>query len=114
MVNRIVVGAHYGLRDWIVQRVTAVIMLIYTVMLVAFLLLAPAGYAEWKAFFGLLWVKIVTQVTFIALFLHAWVGVRDIWMDYIKPTGWRLTLHVCTILWLMSCFIYSILVVWGL
>jgi len=38
MVNRIVVGAHYGLRDWLMQRVTAVIMLAYTAALLLFLL----------------------------------------------------------------------------
>lgn len=114
MVNRIVVGAHYGLRDWLLQRVTAVIMLAYTVALVLFLLAAPSGYEGWKALFGCLWVQILTQVTLIALLMHAWVGVRDIWMDYVKPVGLRLTLHVLTILWLLSCFIYSVKVVWGL
>jgi succinate dehydrogenase / fumarate reductase membrane anchor subunit len=53
-------------------------------------------------------------VTLLALVMHAWVGVRDIWMDYVKPVGVRLTLHVLTILWLVSCFIYSVKVVWGL
>lgn len=114
MVNRVVVGAHYGLRDWLLQRVTAVLMVIYTLLLVCFLLTMPKDYVQWQAWFGLFWVKLFTQVTLVALFLHAWVGVRDIWMDYIKPSGLRLFLHVCTILWLVSCFIYSITVVWGL
>jgi succinate dehydrogenase / fumarate reductase membrane anchor subunit len=114
MVNRIVVGAHYGLRDWLLQRVTAVIMLAYTIALVLFLLAAPSGFDGWKSLFGCVWVQILTQITFIALLLHAWVGVRDIWMDYVKPVGLRLTLHVLTILWLLSCFIYSVKVVWGL
>lgn len=114
MVNRIVVGAHYGLRDWLLQRVTAVIMLAYTVALVLFLLAMPSGFEGWKALFGQTWVQILTQITLIALLLHAWVGVRDIWMDYIKPVSVRLTMHVLTILWLLSCFLYSVKVVWGL
>jgi succinate dehydrogenase / fumarate reductase membrane anchor subunit len=114
MVNRIVVGAHYGLRDWLMQRVTAVIMLIYTVALVVFLLTIPHSYADWKVFFSHSWVRLLTQVTIVALLLHAWVGIRDIWMDYVKPVGVRLVLHVLTLLWLLSCFIYSIKVVWGL
>ncbi len=114
MVNRIVVGAHYGLRDWIMQRVTAVIMLIYTVLLALFLILAPASYEGWKALFGCTWVQVLTQTTLIALFLHAWIGMRDLWMDYIKPVGLRLTMHTFTIVWLVSCFIYSVKVVWGL
>ncbi|MBV8048727.1 MAG: succinate dehydrogenase, hydrophobic membrane anchor protein [Paludibacterium sp.] len=114
MVNRIVVGAHYGLRDWLAQRVTAVVMLAYTLALVLFLLVMPSGFAGWKALFACTWVRLLTQVTVLALLLHAWVGVRDIWMDYVKPVGVRLTLHVLTILWLVSCFIYSVKVVWGL
>lgn len=114
MVNRNVVGAGYGLRDWIMQRVTAVIMLVYTVALALFLLTMPSGYEGWKAFFGQFWVQLLTQVSLIALFLHVWVGIRDLWMDYVKPVGVRLALHVFTIVWLVSCFIYSVKVVWGL
>lgn len=114
MVNRIVVGAHYGLRDWLLQRVTAVVMLVYTVALALFLLAAPSGYDNWRAFFGQPWVQGLTQISILALLLHAWVGIRDLWMDYIQAVGMRLTLHVLTLIWLLSCFIYSIKVVWGL
>ncbi|GAA5785494.1 succinate dehydrogenase, hydrophobic membrane anchor protein [Chitiniphilus shinanonensis] len=114
MVNRQVVGAHYGLRDWLVQRVTAVIMLVYAIGIVAFLLLASgAGYEAWQQLFACTWVKVLTTVTVVALLWHAWVGIRDIWMDYVQPVGIRLTLHVLTILWLVASFIYSIHVVWG-
>jgi hypothetical protein len=37
-----------------------------------------------------------------SLVWHAWVGVRDIWMDYIKPVGVRLVLQVVTIVWLVG------------
>ena len=70
-------------------------------------------YTEWQAFFGKVWVKVFTQVTFLALFLHAWVGVRDLWMDYIKPFGLRLFLQVATIVWLAGCMVYSVKVIWG-
>ncbi|HJV07073.1 succinate dehydrogenase, hydrophobic membrane anchor protein [Paludibacterium denitrificans] len=114
MVNRIVVGAHYGLRDWILQRATAVIMMIYTVALAVFLLTVPSSYDGWKAFFGHVWVQVLTQTTILAVLMHVWVGIRDVWMDYIKPVGLRLGLHVFTLVWLVSCFIYSVKVVWGL
>lgn len=114
MVNRHVIGAHYGLRDWLLQRVTAVVMLVYTVGLVAFLLLAAqASYQGWQALFAQTWVRVFSTVTVLALLLHAWVGVRDIWMDYVKPLGLRLTLHVLTILWLVGSFVYAVKVVWG-
>ena len=114
MVNRNVVGAHYGLRDWLMQRVSAVVMLAYTVALVLLLLAMPSDFDSWKALFSQTWVRVFTQITLLALFLHVWVGIRDVWMDYIKPTGLRLSLHVFTIVWLTGCFIYSVKVVWGL
>ncbi len=114
MVRRKVVGAHYGLRDWIMQRATAVIMLVYSVALIVALLAIPHDYAGWKDFFSCTAVRVLTQVTILALLLHAWVGVRDLWMDYIKPVGLRLTLHVFTIVWLVGCSVYSVKVVWGM
>ena len=114
MVNRVVVGAHYGLRDWILQRVTAVIMLVYTLALVLFLLTMPSGFEAWRAFFQQTWVQVLTQTTILALLMHVWVGIRDVWMDYVKPVGVRLALHVFTLVWLVSCFIYSLKIVWGL
>ena len=114
MVERKLAGAHYGLRDWAMQRVTAVIKLIYTVLIVLFLLMLPSGYDAWQAFFAQTWVKLFTQVTFVALFLHAWVGIRDLWMDYVKSFGLRLFLHVATIIWLVGCLVYSVKVIWGL
>lgn len=114
MVNRHVIGAHYGLRDWLLQRVTAVVMLAYTIGLVAFLVLAAgANFEGWKALFACSWVRVLTTVTVIALLLHVWVGIRDIWMDYVQPLGIRLTLHVLTILWLLASFVYAVKVVWG-
>ncbi|KLT73308.1 succinate dehydrogenase [Neisseria arctica] len=114
MVDRKLAGAHYGLRDWAMQRITAVVMLVYTVAFVIFLLSLPSGYEAWQEFFAQTWVKVLTQVTFIALFLHAWVGIRDLWMDYIKPFGLRLFLQSATIVWLVGCLVYSVKVIWGL
>ena len=73
MVERKLTGAHYGLRDWAMQRATAVIMLIYTVALLVILFTLPKEYSAWQAFFDQVWVKVFTQVSFIAVFLHAWV-----------------------------------------
>ena len=114
MVNRQVVGAHYGLKDWIVQRATAVIMLVYTAALILFLLAMPSGYEGWKLLFGQTWVKVLTQTTLIALFLHAWVGIRDLWMDYIKPLGLRIVLHVASLVWLIGCAGWAIQALWRL
>lgn len=113
MVNRVVVGAHYGLCDWLMQRVTAVIMLVYTLALVALLFCLPHEYAAWQTFFQQTWVRVFSLVTILALALHAWVGVRDIWMDYVQPVGLRLSLHCLTIVFLLANFIWAICILWS-
>jgi succinate dehydrogenase / fumarate reductase, membrane anchor subunit len=111
--KRVVVGAHYGLRDWLAQRATATIMAIYTVILLGwFFSASDFSYEGWAAIFSVQWMKLATFVTTLAVFYHAWVGVRDIWMDYVKPVGVRLTLQVLTIVWLLGCAGYAAQILW--
>jgi succinate dehydrogenase / fumarate reductase membrane anchor subunit len=113
MVNRVVVGAHYGLRGWLVQRVSAVVMTVYAALFAAALASArPADHAAWKAFFAQGWMRIATLLFFASLFLHAWVGMRDILMDYVKPTGLRLALEVLVILVLVGCAGWAVQILW--
>ena len=113
--KRLVVGAHYGLRDWLSQRVTAVLMALFTLVLLAQLLFGgPLGYERWAGIFAAQWMKVLTFVVILALGWHAWVGMRDIWMDYVKPLAVRLTLQVATIVWLVGCMGWAVQVLWRL
>ena len=113
--KRIVVGAHYGMRDWLSQRVTAVLMALFTVVLLVQLLLpGPLGYDRWAGIFAAQWMKVLTFVVILSLSWHAWVGVRDIWMDYVKPVGVRLALQVFSIVWLVGCAGWAVQVLWRL
>lgn len=115
MVNRIVTGAHYGLRDWLMQRITAVVMAVYLVALAGFLIThQPLQYADWREFFACELVRLGTVLFMMALFLHAWVGVRDIFMDYLKPVWLRLSAEVLTILALIAYAAWSIQILWGI
>jgi len=111
--KRLVVGAHYGLRDWLAQRVTAVILGFYILVLGGWLLFSPSlSYESWAGLFAPTAMKLITLLALFSLFFHAWVGIRDIWMDYVKPVALRLTLHVLTILWLVGCAIWSVQILW--
>ncbi len=112
--KRVVTGAHYGLRDWLVQRVTAVLMALYVLTLLVQVLLIPSPilYVDWAGIFGRVWMKYFTFVIVLALAWHAWVGVRDIWMDYVKPVSLRLVLHVGTLVWLVACTGWAVQVLW--
>jgi succinate dehydrogenase / fumarate reductase membrane anchor subunit len=111
--KRLVVGAHYGLKDWLAQRITAIVMAVYTiVLLLAFLTGSNFSYDGWAGLFAQQWFKMMTFVVFVALFYHAWVGVRDIWMDYVKSVSVRLALQVATILWLIACAGWAVQILW--
>ena len=113
--KRLVVGAGYGLRDWMAQRATAVLMALFTVvLLVQVLLPGEMGYDRWAGIFAAQWMKFLTFAVIIALMWHAFVGVRDIWMDYVKPAGLRLALQVFTIVWLVGCAGWAFQVLWRL
>jgi len=113
--KRLVVGAHYGLRDWLSQRVTAVLMALFTLVLVVQVLMpGPLGYDRWAGIFAAQWMKVLSFAVFIALAWHAWVGMRDIWMDYVKPVGTRLVLQVATLVWLVGCTGWAVQVLWRL
>jgi len=114
MVNRVVTGAHYGLRDWLIQRITAVLMAVYVVVLVGYLLMQPSlDYDVWTALFSNQVVRTFTLLFLLSLFYHAWIGIRDIVMDYVKPAGVRLTIHVLVILVLILYTIWSVQILWG-
>src|SRR3569832_1902242 len=106
-------GAPPGPRAPPAQHATAVVMGVYTlILLVSFLTASDFGYEGWAGMFAQQWFKIATFVTFLALFYHVWVGMRDIWMDYVKPVGVRLTLQVATIAWLVGCAGWAAQIIW--
>jgi succinate dehydrogenase / fumarate reductase membrane anchor subunit len=111
--RRIVVGAHYGLRDWLAQRVSAVVLLAYTLLLLgAVLFTRDLDYGSWAGMFSTAWMKVATLLAVLALIWHAWVGVRDIYMDYIKPTGVRLVLQVATVVALVGYAFWAVIILW--
>ncbi len=112
--KRIVVGAHYGMRDWLAQRFTAVTMAVYTLVLLGSLVMLPElSYGTWAGMFASGWMKVLTLLALIALAWHAWVGVRDIFMDYIKPIGLRLALQVITIVLLLGYACWAVIILWS-
>lgn len=115
MVKRVVVGAHYGLRDWLLQRVTAVIMVLYALLFVFVLVGTPSlQYPQWKALFANQWMRFATLLFLLSVYLHAWVGVRDILMDYVHPTGVRLGLQILVILALALYTVWAAQLLWSI
>ena len=114
--KRIVTGAHYGLRDWLAQRITGALMVLFTAAILVQVLFSRGeiGYDLWAGIFAAQWMKALTFAIVVALVYHVWVGMRDIWMDYVKPVGLRLVLQIFTIVWLLACSGWAIQVLWRL
>lgn len=108
------IGARHGLRDWLVQRITAVLLAIYTVVFVGILLICPPqNYGEWRALFENQPMRVATFLFFVSVFWHAWIGVRDILMDYVKPTSARFGLEIVVAVLLVGYTGWAIRILWG-
>jgi succinate dehydrogenase / fumarate reductase membrane anchor subunit len=108
------VGAHYGLGDWLLQRLTAAVMALYTVFALAFIAwCTPHTRADWNAMFTGGFFRLFTMLFIVALLYHAWVGMRDILMDYLHATGLRLAAQSIVALVLAFYLIWSASILWG-
>lgn len=114
MLKRSVVGAHYGLKDWLAQRVTAVVMAAYTLVIVPALLVVGGGFDAWRSLLSGGFMRVATFLFVVSLCYHAWIGIRDIFMDYVKPVSVRLTLHVLAILALVGYAGWAVQILWRL
>ena len=81
----------YGLKAWIIQRLTALYLAGYFLFLANhFIFDAPQNHAQWQAWITNPWVTNFATLFCFSLLVHAWVGVRDVLMDYVKPISLRL------------------------
>jgi len=114
MVMKIFTNAFHGLRDWVVQRSTAAIMAIYSVtLLVLCLVYQPTSYAVWKTLMGNAGLRLMTLLFLLSLFAHAWIGVKDVLVDYIKPLRLRQFLHYATAISLFAYAAWSAHILWN-
>lgn len=108
MAVRIAVGAGYGLRDWIVQRATALVMALAGLVLFAVLIRHwPDDYESWRRMFAPGWVRGAVFLFVAALAWHGFIGVREICMDYIKHDGLRLLKLIGAAAWFIFCLIWA-------
>ena len=113
-MKREVIGAHYGLRGWMVQRASAVVMLVYTLFSLVILATMPRfDYASWKALWAMSGLRYATVAFVVAVLLHAWIGLRNVFMDYVHPAGLRLALYIIVIVALVMYGAWAVQILWG-
>jgi len=107
-------GSHIGTGTWLLQRATAVVLaLSLPGLMTYFLATLPTDYVGWQVLFAPLWLRVLMLLTAAALALHAWVGMRDIFMDYVHPTGLRLALYLIVIVTLAGSVAWLAATLWS-
>lgn len=115
MVSNITSLTGNGLRDWMVQRVSAVVVGAYAIFLIGYLLMNPGmQYAQWHGLFTNLAMRTASFLVLLSLLAHAWIGVWTVSTDYIKPTALRVVFQVLVILALLACLVWGIEILWGI
>ena len=110
-----------GSRDWVVQRISAVVLAVYSVVLVGFFLThSNVDFVQWSAFMTSLPMKLLSLLAIIALAGHAWVGMWTVFTDYItlnqvgsKAAGIRLVLQALMIIAILVFVFWGIMIFWG-
>lgn len=86
-----------GARAWLLQRLTSVYMAGFTVFLIIyFAVTPPATYAQWRDWWGGAALRIAMGLFIGSVLIHAWLGLRSVWMDYLKPVWLRFSISALT------------------
>lgn len=114
MVSLILGISRPAMRDWALQRTTAILMLLAIVVLVGILVAyPPRDYATWKLVTSFELSRISLLVFLVSMCLHAWLGIKDVLMDYVKHTYMRAVLRILTLASLIGYSLWSMLILWG-
>jgi succinate dehydrogenase / fumarate reductase membrane anchor subunit len=103
-----------GSIEWLWQRLTAIYLGAFGILLVVELLAHPVqDFADWQRLFSLLLFRILWLLAFLALFVHAWIGIRNVYMDYLHRFWLRFLANVVTAMFLLTCGVWLLLVLLG-
>ncbi|WP_196138034.1 succinate dehydrogenase, hydrophobic membrane anchor protein [Aliikangiella sp. G2MR2-5] len=103
-----------GLHDWIIQRITAVVLAAYVIYFLGFIFSAEViEFSVWKHLFSQVWFKVFSLLALASIVFHAWIGMWIVSTDYIKPTGIRLVFQAFVILFCFACLIWGAQILWG-
>ncbi len=115
MILRPTGSARRGLGEWLAQRLTALYMGGLGMVAVIYLLLVPVpNYLQWKAWLAGIAVRVALSLFFASALVHAWVGLRSIYMDYLKPLWLRVTVTAVTLVILLALGLWTgHILLWG-
>lgn len=104
-----------GLRDWLVQRVSSIILAVYILFLLGYFLShSNLDFFTWQQLFSSGWMRLFSLLALLSLTVHAWVGMWTVLTDYVKPAWLRLLIQVIIILALIAYLLFGIEIFWGI
>jgi succinate dehydrogenase / fumarate reductase membrane anchor subunit len=115
MVASITNFGRNGVYDWVVQRVTAVVLALYTLFLAGFVLASPdLDYPSWAALFQSTWMRIFSLMAIFSLAVHAWIGLWVVATDYLKGTTLRISFQIICAAITFVYLVWGVQTLWGL
>ena len=115
MLIELLTNKYPGMRLWLSQRLTALIMVTYIIGLVSILaIIQPHNFTIWHAIVSSIIFKLTTFLFFLSLSFHAWLGVRDVMRDYIFNVILRNKMQIVVDILLMAYFVWAGIILWNI
>ncbi|BES71205.1 succinate dehydrogenase, hydrophobic membrane anchor protein [Marinobacter nanhaiticus D15-8W] len=114
MVRSVTNLGRSGVFDWMIQRVTAYVLALYTLFLLGFILFSDVDYASWAGLFNQSWFRIFSLMALLSIGAHAWVGLWTVTTDYIKATAPRFLVQAFCGAVMFVYTVWGIQILWGL
>ncbi|MDP1932482.1 MAG: succinate dehydrogenase, hydrophobic membrane anchor protein [Gammaproteobacteria bacterium] len=122
MVTNVTNFGRSGLYDWVIQRLTAVVLAVYFVFFLSYLLFNPdVNYQQWQALFSTTWMRIASLLALLAICAHAWIGLWTISTDYLtsdmigaKATVIRFLFQTGCVVLMFIYLVWGIQILWGI
>lgn len=103
-----------GIKDWLLQRISALILVCYLLFIIGYVIgHHPITYQVWYALFHHTVSKVITIIALLALIIHAWIGMWTVFTDYIPYKILRLIVITLMILAFVAYFVWAIEILWG-
>jgi succinate dehydrogenase / fumarate reductase, membrane anchor subunit len=121
MVTSVTSLGRNGVADWLVQRVSAAILALYTIVVLGWLISqGEVSYEAWSAFMGCTAMKIANTFVIVSVCGHAWIGLWTVTTDYLttrqmgsKATGLRLLVQLVIALLTLVLLLWGLMIIWG-